>query len=1187
MQQQHGSGKTAVLVERIINKIINDKIDIDKILVVTFTNAAASEMRERILKAIDEKIEEDPENEFLQKQITLLNKANICTIHSFCLEVIRNNFFELDIPANFRIADSSEIELLKQDVIEDVFEEKYINSDKQFIKLLNVFTGYRGDEPLKEIILSLYKFISSDPFPEKWLEEKAQMYNNTDVTDFKDTIWGKILLDTFCDEVQDGIIKLNNLVKNISRFEEMEKYTKNVNSDIVNLETILKCSDSWDRCYNCINTTIWDKWPVDKKVTLDIKETAKKIRDDVRKRINSICDKILFCNSNMAIEDINKMYDILCSLKDLVKDFSSKFASSKKEKNIIDFNDIEHFALKILLKIDEDGNICKTDIAKNYEEKFDEIAIDEYQDSNLVQEYILNSISKGNNIFMVGDVKQSIYKFRQARPELFLEKYEKYPIKENQTGNELKIRLFKNFRSRDNIIKITNLVFQNIMSKEAGDINYNKEEYLYPGANFKEPEDNINYAGIAELNIIDLKEKEDFENDESTEDTEKVLDNSVIEARLVAKKIEELIDSNYMVYDKKQGYRKIKYKDIVILLRSTSVLSPIYEKELINNNIPVFSDTSSDFLESIEIQTILSVLKILDNPMQEIPLITVMRSMIGGFSDNDLINIRITSKDVNFYNAILQSRIQVEKDLANKIETFLNKLDSWRKLAKIKELDELIWQIYTETNFYHYVGLMPNGALRQANLKMLFEKAKQYEDASFKGLYNFINFIDKVHTGNSDLQSAKIIGENEDVVRIMSIHKSKGLEFPVVILSSTGKGFNLRDLNEPIIFHQDYGFGIKYIDDERKIEYNTLAKEAIRIKSHEETLSEEMRILYVALTRAKEKLIITGLSKDAKKSLDQKEELLQMYDSDNDKINPKLIKKYKKYLDFLELVYLFNKKDIDSIMKLNIYSKDDILLDKKQSLNEEKQNILESLDKTVNEDEDVKQKLNWKYEFEDSVNMIAKTSVTKLKELKNNRYIIDFEQDDNTEIDKELNLEITPNFLKEEEIISSAKKGTLMHLCMQKIDNLVEYTQKDISEFIQKLVYKNIITQKEAESININQLYNFTKSNLWNDLKLAKEIYKEKPFYLNINAKDILDVNCDDVILVQGIIDLYYFNKDDELVLVDYKTDYIKEGEEESLILKYKEQLILYKTALEKSLNKKVDKVYIYSTVLAKNIEIL
>ena len=479
MQQQHGSGKTAVLVERIINKIINDKIDIDKILVVTFTNAAASEMRERILKAIDEKIEEDPENEFLQKQITLLNKANICTIHSFCLEVIRNNFFELDIPANFRIADSSEIELLKQDVIEDVFEEKYINSDKQFIKLLNVFTGYRGDEPLKEIILSLYKFISSDPFPEKWLEEKAQMYNNTDVTDFKDTIWGKILLDTFCDEVQDGIIKLNNLVKNISRFEEMEKYTKNVNSDIVNLETILKCSDSWDRCYNCINTTIWDKWPVDKKVTLDIKETAKKIRDDVRKRINSICDKILFCNSNMAIEDINKMYDILCSLKDLVKDFSSKFASSKKEKNIIDFNDIEHFALEILIQKDkETGKFIKTDIAKSYEEKFEEIAIDEYQDSNLVQEYILNSISKGNNMFMVGDVKQSIYKFRQARPELFLEKYEKYPVKENQKEENLKIQLFKNFRSRKNILDVTNLVFQNIMSKEAGDINYDEKEYL-------------------------------------------------------------------------------------------------------------------------------------------------------------------------------------------------------------------------------------------------------------------------------------------------------------------------------------------------------------------------------------------------------------------------------------------------------------------------------------------------------------------------------------------------------------------------------------------------------------------------------------------------------------------------------------------------------------------------------------
>ena len=949
------------------------------------------------------------------------------------------------------------------------------------------------------------------------------------------------------------------------------------------------------------------------------------------------------------MKDICNMYYILKELEKLVDEFSNQFAKCKKEKNIIDFNDIEHFALEILIQKDkETGKFIKTDIAKSYEEKFEEIAIDEYQDSNLVQEYILNSISKGNNMFMVGDVKQSIYKFRQARPELFLEKYEKYPVKENQKEENLKIQLFKNFRSRKNILDITNLVFQNIMSKEAGDINYDENEYLNLGANYKEPEERINYAGIAEIDIIDLKKEEDEEDiykrsdihkdihseenntksniEENENFTENILENSIIEARFVAKRIKQLLDSNYMVYDKEKGYRKVSYKDIVILLRTTSTLSSIFEKELMDKNIPVFSDSSSEFLESIEVQTILSVLKILDNPMQEIPLIAVMRSNIGMFTDEELIRIRIASKEDNFYVAILKAKMQVDEFLRNKITYFLDNLSNWRKMSKIIELDELIWQIYKETNFYNYVGLMPNGALRQANLKMLFEKAKQYEDASFKGLYNFIHFIDKMHTGNSDIGSAKIIGENEDVVRIMSIHKSKGLEFPVVILSGTGKGFNLRDLNEPILLHQDIGFGVKYIDDERKIEYSTLAKEAIKIKSHEETLSEEMRILYVALTRAKEKLIITGLSKDAEKSLKQKEELIEMYAEENsaDKINPKLIKKYKTYLDWIELVFKFNKNDIDNIMTLNIYSQNDILELEKINKKRDIENIFDKLNKksketSINEKEskDILQKLNWKYKFLDSVNLPGKTSVTKLKELelernlknikftslneekdiKYNEYfnLQDFEMQKtrtnvenifNPEENRELLINSTPNFLKEDKKITSSQKGTLMHLCMQKMIETKEYSMEDVKSLIENLAYKKIITKEEAEAINLNQLYKYTKSDLWKELSTAKEIHKEKPFYLNLKANEVMKVEAEEFILVQGIIDLYYINKEDELILVDYKTDFVKEGEEKSLVLKYKKQLELYKRALEKSLNRYVIKTYIYSTVLNKSIEI-
>ena len=528
-------------------------------------------------------------------------------------------------------------------------------------------------------------------------------------------------------------------------------------------------------------------------------------------------------------------------------------------------------------------------------------------------------------------------------------------------------------------------------------------------------------------------------------------------------------------------------------------------------------------------------------------------------------------------------------------------LSKWRKESKIIELDELIWKIYTETNFYHYVGLMPNGSLRQANLKMLFEKAKQYEEASFKGLYNFINFIDKVHTGSNDLSSAKIIGENEDVVRIMSIHKSKGLEFPVVFLSSTGKGFNLRDLNEPILLHQDIGFGVKYIDDERKIEYNTLAKEAIKIKSHEETLSEEMRILYVALTRAKEKLIITGLSKDANKSLKQKEELLDMYKTENNsnKINSKLIKKYKTYLDWIELVYLFNKENIEDIATLNIYNKNDILKIENKEKNAQGENILDNLNKkckeySISEEESksIFKKLNWEYTFVSSVNLPGKTSVTKLKEieqeknLNNSKFLFyDDESDDIKELssleeNRDLLINDIPNFLKEDEKISSSKKGTLMHLCMQKMVETKNYTFEDIKKLVEKLTLKNIISQKEAEAININQLYKYTKSDLWQELSLAKEIYKEKPFYLNINASEVIEANTEDLILVQGIIDLYFINQNNELILVDYKTDFV--NSEAELVEKYNVQLEIYKKALEEAMKRKVDKVYIYSTYLDK-----
>ena len=1184
-----GSGKTAVLVERIIHKIIDEQMDIDKILVVTFTNAAASEMRERILEAIYKKLEENPENVHLQRQIILLNKASICTIHSFCLDVIHNHFYEIDLPSNFKIADTAEIDLLKQEVLDDLFEQKYTENDKNFIELLENYTNYRGDEALQELVLKIYKFIQSSPFPIKWLQEKLELLKIKD-KDISQTIWGKLIIQTVDDDIQESIMQLEVTKSKMALYPEMTKFYQTISEDIINLQDLQKYN-SWDELYIKLLNFNFSKWPVDKKVINDLKEDSKAIRDKVKKHIKEKTAKLLSCSQEQAVKDLKIITPILEKLSNLVTEFTKNFAEKKKEKNCIDFNDIEHFALKILL--DENNN--PTEVAKKYKEKFEEIAIDEYQDSNLVQEAILTSISKGNNIFMVGDVKQSIYKFRQARPELFLQKYDEYKNKEEKAQEDnLKIQLFRNFRSRQNILNITNLVFESIMSKELGDINYNENEYLNYGANYPEPEEIKNYAGIAELDIIDLKEDESitaFEGEEDEEEQERVEDD-VLEAKFVANKIQELLNSNYMVFDKKQGYRKIRPKDIVILLRATSNLSPIYEKELSDLELPVFSDTSGTYLDTVEIQTILSVLKIIDNPLQDIPLVVVLRSSICNFTDNDLITIRLTDRNCNFYEALIKTRLICDGDLKNKIESFLEKLEKWKSISQYMPLDEFIWQIYLDTGYYQYVGLLPNGAMRQANLKTLFEKAKQYEKASFKGLFNFIQFIDKLKKQNGDLASAKLIGENEDVIRIMSIHKSKGLEFPVVFLCNSHKKFNMQDLNDNILLHQDIGFGPTIMDTTRKIKYSSIAKDAIKLKMKQETLSEEQRILYVALTRAKEKLYITGRSKDFTKYVQDKNKVLEMYESENIKLDAKLMKKANSYLDWIMYVYLFNQGrtitlkgesyKLSDIITLNVSNKKDLLkaLAKEEvveqiDLKEKIEQILKNKSDEENKksEQALKELLEWKYDYIVDTTLPTKSSVTKIKQekIKLEEILKGIESEE-----VEYKKSYTPKFMQEDKKISSAEKGTLVHLCIQRLDERKDYELKDIQNMILNLVEKEIITQNEADAIDVNLIYQYTKSQLFEELRKAKEVHKEQPFYINIPAKDVVSEaeNSKKNILVQGIIDLYYIDKNDNLVLIDFKTDYISNepNAKEKILDKYKVQLEIYKTALEQALNRKTSK---------------
>ncbi len=1183
MQQQHGSGKTAVLVERIIHKIVEEKIDIDELLVVTFTNAAASETRQRILDAIYLYLEEHPEDKRMQKQILLLSKSHICTIHSFCLDVIKNYFYEIGISPNIRIGDQTEVELLKQEVLEELFYEKYENEDKEFIKLVETYSDYKGDEPLKEILLKIVRTICSNPFPKEWLEQMVEEFkpNNTK-KDFIETKCGQVLKKEIQEQIIACKLELKAIKNRLAKFPELDKFENTINYDIEEFENMQKCITTWDEIYNLANQFKWQTWPRDNKIVVEEKEKAKQKRDQVKKNWNKVLKSILLYNSEEAKQDQIFLYPILEALKNLIFEFEEKFAKKKQEKNMMDFSDIEHFALKILVKEDDKKNKVPTKVALEYQNKFKEIAIDEYQDSNLIQEYILNIISNQKNIFMVGDVKQSIYKFRQAKPELFIEKYERYKLEEEKsTEDSLKIQLFKNFRSRQNILDFTNQIFEQIMTKELGDINYNKEEYLNLGANYPENEKS---KFKTELHIIDSN----MDKEESTQldDIEQVED-IVLEARFVANKIKEVISyGNYEVYDKKQGYRKLQYRDIVILLRATSNLASIYEKELNELDIPVFSDVTNSYLETIEIQTILSLLKVIDNPMQDIPLVSVLRSSIVGIEDDELITIKILGetkgKNQYFYQTFLNA-IQEEKidnSLKEKMSRFLQSLDNWRKETKYMALDELIWKIYLDTGYYHYVGLMPNGLIKQANLKMLYEKAGEYEKISFKGLFQFITFMEQVQTSSGDMESAKLIGENEDVVRIMSIHKSKGLEFPVVILTSTGKKFNLRDLTKPILLHQELGIGPKLIDSEKKIEYPTLQKIAIANKIKQETLSEEMRILYVALTRAKEKLIIVGKQKNFQKELEKKQEILQTYN--NSKIMPNVLKQYNSYLDWIELVYLNNKQEMENNFQLFTYQKEEYVKSiKKKEEQIEKDFSKESKNYKISKD--LQKELVWEYENIFASKIPTKTSVSKIKQ----QNYIDEELLDFSKLCKMTHNTIEgkiPEFLKEQKEITSSRKGSLIHLCLEQLEFKEEYNEKKIENFIEMLVQNKYILPKEAEVIDKKLLLDFTKTDLFKDLKNAKRVYKEKPFYINIKAEEIYKKETKETILVQGIIDLYYINKENNIILVDYKTDFVKD--ENELIKKYKKQLEIYKKALEESLEKSVYKVLIYSTHLQRTVEL-
>lgn len=1257
-----GSGKTAVLVERII-RMITDKdnpIDVDRLLVVTFTNAAASEMKARISKRLSESLEENPSDENLHRQMALINRSNISTIHSFCLKVIDENFYEANIDPGYRIADDNEIRMIKDEAMAKTLEEFYDLEDDSFNKLSDIFGGNKGDVRLEEVIMELHSFSRSGIDPENWITNSIRKYSSNEEEFIRNFI--PFIKKEVGDVLKEAITLNTAALDIISNNQDIAKLEETFKQDKVNLEYALQRIeeivdfDELSRTIDLIEfvrlATIRKGQDVQKnEEILKAKNIINSIRGDYKKQVAKIKEQFFFENKENNLKMLEEMNGPLSSLCKVTNSYGKNFKELKRERNVVDFNDLEHFALKILVDVEysSEGEIIvkRKDIAKEYAKYFEEILIDEYQDSNDVQEAILNAVSKdGNNVFMVGDVKQSIYKFRQAKPALFMKKYDEFTIPKDVNegqSNGRKILLNANFRSRKEVLESVNEIFRGVMQKESGELEYGENESLkYASLTYKdalESNDKSLNPHFVELDLIDSVDEESVEKaDESSDVEEESLIDELselkgieLEAIYVANKIKNLVEKEEItIYDSKTNEKRpISYSDIVILLRAVGNAAPIFVKELNNLAIPAYSDSATGYFDSLEIRTMMAFLMSIDNKRQDIPLLATMRSPIFNFTEEDFIDIRSVSKDKLIIDCI-QSLIEDEEfnneDLKKKCINLVNTLDLYRKKSIHMNLDEFIWMIMEDTAYFEYAGAMPNGIQRQANLKLLFQKATDFEKTSYKGLFNFITYMKTIKEKEGDFSDAKILGENEDVVRVMSIHKSKGLEFPVVFISNVGKKFNRQDQYAQMLMHEEEGIGTDWYNIEKSMKNKTLPKVLLSRKINQENLAEEMRVLYVAMTRAKEKLFITSSIKDAKKALLN---WASEYSFDKfGRLTPVKTLKANSYLDWIMPIVL--KKSLSDYQKniineevygffkgnkgfdINVISKKDLVLNVKE---EQKERDSSFYNNEELKNERLRQILNYRYPYSEATKSPSKISVSVIKkrvieENEEASNMVDFDKDIlNVDGDNEIkkvrninskgaNREIPkPIFLKEDTKLAASEKGTAFHTVMYHINPMVE-TIDEIEAEIQRLVDMEIMLKVEAESVDPQKILTFLNSNLGKRFKeayLDNRLYREEMFYRSISIKDafesakkkILD-SMDDKLTIIGIIDAFFINEEgDGLVLLDYKTDSLKNITEEDLVKRYYAQIVLYKEALEAITGREVKQMFLYSTFKDTEVEVL
>lgn len=1271
-----GSGKTAVLVERIISMITDKKkpLDIDQLLVVTFTKAAAAEMKERIERALEQRKDENPEDDNLERQIALLSNAQITTIHSFCLHIIRNHFNEIDLDPSFRVADDIELSLLKADTISELLEDKYEEGSPAFLSFVESYARGKTDRSIEDLMMQLYNYSRSYPWPGEWLDGCMDCLNPESLEALESSELMVFLKNYIHNIIRDLLKQTNSALNICAQPDGPLFYQSALLSDSEWLEKVL-LADNFKDMKDLFDLLSWEALSRKKMpfASDENKEAVKGIRKSVKDMVSELKKEFFFADTEHMLRDIRMTAEPMRVLVELVKEFSRRFQCLKEDKNVVDFSDLEHFALDILIKTDENGKRTKSNAAVEMRGQFAEILCDEYQDSNLVQETILNAVSRedeGNpNIFMVGDVKQSIYKFRLARPELFMEKYNKYSLTD---GKYQRIDLHKNFRSRACVVDFVNLIFEHIMGEALGGIIYDESAALYQGADFPVPEwENNAFSPEADRSETDRSEADHSEADHSeadhsesdyseaddseadcseidepgssnheivqgviSDETEVILidlkseealteeddeeasvTNRELEARAVALRIQQMIDEHYQVFDRESGgYRTIKYKDIVILLRTMQGWSDVFAEVLTKAGIPAYSEISSGFFDTLEIRTAVCMLSIIDNPIQDIDLAAVLKSCIGGFTDEELAIVRSVLKKGTLYDACMnflkpESNMILDRffrkeqyvDIRMRLKAFFDMLETFRSQAAYMSIHQLILSVFEKTHYDELISAMPFGQRRHANLELFIEKAVDYERTSYKGLFNFVRYIKKLRTQNSDIGEASVLGEGEDTVRIVSIHKSKGLEYPVVFVSGLNKRFNKQDVKGSVLIHSDYGLGPEAVNEETRVMSPTILKKAMASKIILENLGEELRVLYVALTRAKERLILTGTVKNFEQS---KKKWIQAANTREQVLSLKEMTTASGYLDWIMPVLYHQEYCRASHAKADIKVFPAIVYLTQQmtgiAANSIRRAALET-DIRIYEESYERERLDkrfcWVYPAAAAVDLPAKLTISEIKkmnreDIEDSAFLID-EEVEADDVGYEDGTEADRGDTIEQRMQAAARRGSAVHKILEWADFSEIKKPEDVRSLIKQYAQKGIIDPCVADEINPWKICRMVRSALGQRMAGAQKngrLFREKQFIMAVDAGEVFGQmqlqEANEVILTQGIIDAY-FEEDDGLVLIDYKTDAVYRGQENVLINRYRVQLEYYQKALERMLHRPVKEKYIYSFSLEKEIEIV